>query len=57
MIGNNGMKDLIKAMDEFKIRNSVITTAHQVLESKDNKPIIETLSKAEKKKKKKKKVK
>jgi hypothetical protein len=46
MIGNNGIRDLNKAMDEFKIGSSVIKRVHRVLESKDTKPIIETLSKA-----------
>jgi phosphotransferase system IIA component len=55
MIGNLGMKRLIEAMDEFKIGNSLMKRVNEVLETKDNKPIIETLSKAEKKKKKKKK--
>jgi hypothetical protein len=47
MIGNIGMNQLIKAMDEFKIGNSFMKRLNEVLETKDNKPIIETLSKAE----------
>ena len=52
MIGNLGMKRLIEVMDEFNIGNSVMKRVQDVLENKDNKPIIETLSKAEKKKRK-----
>ena len=53
MIGDNAIKELIKAMDEYKIGGSVMKRVYQVLESKDNKAIIERLSIAEKQKKKK----
>ena len=52
-IGNNIIEDIIVAMDDYKIRDSLMNRVHQELESKSNKVIIETLSKAEKKKKKK----
>ena len=53
MIGNNTIEDIITAMNDYKIEGSVMKRVHQVLESNDNKAIIERLNKAEKKKKKK----
>ena len=52
MIGNNVIKDMIEAMDEYEIRDLLMRRVHQELESKNNKVLKETLSKAEKKKKK-----
>ena len=53
MIGNNAIKDIIAVMDDYKIGGLVMKKVYQVLKVKDNKAIIEILSKPEKKKKKK----
>ena len=50
---NKALNELIQAMNEFNIGNSLMKRVNEVLETKVNKPIIETLSKAEKNKKKK----
>jgi hypothetical protein len=47
------MSQLIKTLKEFNISNSLMKRVNEVLETKENKPLLETLSKAEKKKKKK----
>ena len=52
LIGNNVIKETIAAMGEYKIRDLLMKRVHQELESKGNKVLIETLSKAEKEKKK-----